>query len=156
MTASRKQATHRVQFALRELGPGIERVSGAVGSVVGLTTTDLAILDLIGRAGPVSPGALAETVGVHPATMTGILDRLEEGGWIARERSTEDRRKVHLRALRSRGPELVRLYRPMNDAIAGICAKLDVEQLETVASFLEAVGAAARDAASEIGDVARG
>jgi MarR family len=39
-------------------------------------------LDLITRHGPLSPSAPARRAGLHPATMTGILDRLERGGWV--------------------------------------------------------------------------
>jgi DNA-binding MarR family transcriptional regulator len=40
--------------------------------------------------------------------MTGILDRLQRGGWITRERDPEgsDRRAVAVRALRDRNAEL--------------------------------------------------
>ena len=44
------------------------------------------ILELINRLGPLSPSALAKEAGLHPATLTGILDRLERGGWLHRER----------------------------------------------------------------------
>ena len=46
--------------------------------------------------------------------MTGILDRLERGGRIVRERDPVDRRAVVLRATRERNPELFRLYSGMN------------------------------------------
>ena len=46
----------------------------------------------------------------HPATITGILDRLERGRWVARERDPTDRRAVVVRALRDRNAELFHLY----------------------------------------------
>jgi hypothetical protein len=30
-------------------------------------------------------GQLADGVGIHPATLTGVIDRLERGGWIMRD-----------------------------------------------------------------------
>jgi DNA-binding MarR family transcriptional regulator len=89
---------------------------------------------------------------IHPATMTGILDRLERGGWVLRERAPDDRRRVFLKALRSRGPELVRLYAPMNNALDQICADLSAEQLRTVVDFLRSVSAAASEAATDLGE----
>jgi DNA-binding MarR family transcriptional regulator len=62
----------------------------------------LECLDLIDRYGPLSPSALARRAGLHPATMTGVLDRLERDGWIVRERDPADRRGVLVQPVRSR------------------------------------------------------
>lgn len=51
-------------------------------------------LDLINRHGPLSPSNLARQAGLHPATITGILGRRENAGWIARERDPADRRAI--------------------------------------------------------------
>jgi DNA-binding MarR family transcriptional regulator len=82
--------------------------------------------------------------------MTGILDRLEAGGWIIRERDPNDRRKVSLRVLRTRAPELVRLYSPMNSAIGAICEELTTDQLDAVHDFLVAIGTAANTSAQTV------
>ena len=65
-----------------------------VGAHLDLKDVDLNCLDLLASHGPLSPTALARRAGLHPATMTGILDRLERGGWVARERDPSDRRAV--------------------------------------------------------------
>ncbi|MGQ0848886.1 MAG: MarR family transcriptional regulator [Actinomycetota bacterium] len=140
----------QVRVALRTVSPSLGRLNNVVGSRVDLIGTDIEVLDHIGRIGPVSPGDLAESLRIHPATMTGILDRLEEGGWVVRERSAQDRRRVHLKALRTRGPELVRLYAPMNKAIENVCAGLSDDQLRTVIEFLGSVSDAAREAAADV------
>jgi hypothetical protein len=59
-------------------------------------------------------------------------------------------RKVNLKTLRSRGPELVKLYAPMNESVRRICADLTDEQLKTVADFLESISAAAAEAANHL------
>jgi DNA-binding MarR family transcriptional regulator len=146
----RSSLIQQVRMALRTMGAGFGRLNDVVGSFVDLKGVEVEILDHIGRFGPVSPGHLAETMHIHPATMTGILDRLEEGGWVTRERAPDDRRKVHLKALRSRGPELVQLYAPMNESVSRICADLSDEQLRTVVDFLKSISAAAADAANQL------
>src|SRR6201989_3393361 len=78
--------------ALRALGGELAVLNHRVGKRVELKDLDLDCLDVISRDGPISPSALADRVGVHLATMTGILNRLEEGGWITRDRSASDRR----------------------------------------------------------------
>ena len=123
-----------------------------VGAQVALRDVDLDCLDLIDRLGPLSPSALARMAGLHPATVTGILDRLERGGWIARERDPADRRAVHVRTVRERLPDLVRLYAGMNRGMNEIYAGYDESELEVVADFLQRAANAGRSATDELSD----
>src|SRR5258708_34468896 len=114
-THGRGAAPHRgrlnkaVREALRDLGTQLSQLNNSVGAHVDLKATDLGCLDLISRYGPISPSALAKRAGLHPATMTGVLDRLERGGWIERGRDPSDRRGAAGQSARSRGAELRRL-----------------------------------------------
>jgi DNA-binding MarR family transcriptional regulator len=89
---------------MRELAIQLSLLNHQVGAHLDLKDVDLACLDTIARHGPLSPTALARSAGLHPATVTGILDRLERGGWVARDRDPADRRAVLVRALRDRTP----------------------------------------------------
>lgn len=102
------------------------------------------VLSVFDRHGPLSPSALARLAGLHPATMTGVLDRLERGGWVVRERDPADRRAVTLRTLRDRRAELLGLYSGMNNAVRRICADYGETELTLVAGFLERIAAAGR------------
>ena len=122
---SQRRLTRAIKEALRDLGGELSRLNQSVGGRLDLRVTDLECLDLITRHGPLSPSALARRAGLHPATMTGVLDRLERGGWIARDRDPADRRGVLIRAQRGRGAEVLRLYlvdSGMNAAVDQICA----------------------------------
>jgi len=121
-----------------------------VGARLDLNDVDLDCLDLIARHGPVSPSTLARRAGLHPATMTGILDRLERSGWITRDRDPADRRAVVVRALRKRSAELVRLYSGMNASVDEICAGYGEAELELLASFLRRTAEAGRGATDEL------
>ncbi|AKI98675.1 DNA-binding MarR family transcriptional regulator [Archangium gephyra] len=48
------------------------------------------------RDGPLSPGQLARRQRVTPAVITGLLDRLEQRGYVRREADPEDRRRLRL------------------------------------------------------------
>ena len=136
-----------VKDGLRDVGMQLALLNHQVGARLKLRDVDLDCLNLLSRHGPMSPGTLARRAGLHPATMTGVLDRLEKGGWVARDRDPGDRRAVVIRALRDRGAEMFGLYRGMNDAMDGICAGYTAEQLEVIGDFLRRT-AEAGDAAA--------
>jgi DNA-binding MarR family transcriptional regulator len=135
---------------MRELSIQLSLLNHQVGLRVELRDVDLDCLDLIARQGPLSPSALARRAGLHPATMTGILDRLERAGWIARERDPSDRRAVLVKALRDRGAELYRLYTPMISSVDEICSGYNDAELELLTDFLRRTARAGRIATDEL------
>jgi DNA-binding MarR family transcriptional regulator len=143
---NRQRSARAVREALRALRIQLAVLNYSVGSQVELKDVDLDSLDILDSYGPLSPSALAARVGVHPATMTGILDRLERGGWIARERDPSDRRAVVVRVLRDRYAELLGLYSGMSRSMNKLLADYSDSELEVIADFLrrtvEAGGAA--------------
>jgi len=60
-----------------------------------LTAPQILLLQTIREKGQVTIGELANEISLSQATVTTILDRLEKRSLIFRERSKEDRRKVH-------------------------------------------------------------
>jgi DNA-binding MarR family transcriptional regulator len=61
---------------------------------------------VVHRLQPVSTGALARAAYIGYATLTGILDRLEERGYVTRTRDPGDRRTVILK-MTSAGEKLL-------------------------------------------------
>ena len=59
-----------------------------------LTTSQLATLRQLGRHGPLPAGRLARGIAVSQATITGVVDRLEERSLVTRSRDPKDRRLV--------------------------------------------------------------
>src|SRR3982074_2718407 len=94
----RKRLTSSIKQSLRELSIQLSLLNHQVGTRLGLNDVDLDCLDLVSRHGPLRPSALAERAGLPPATIAGVLDRLERGGWVARGRDPSDRRAVVVRA----------------------------------------------------------
>jgi DNA-binding MarR family transcriptional regulator len=93
-----------------------------------------------------SAKALGQRLGMHPATMTGILDKLEKAGWVTRERDPDDRRVVLIQPVRERVGEIVRLFAGMNAMAAQMLDRYDTPQLETIADFLTTMVAMVKDA----------
>ena len=82
--------------------------------------------------------------------MTGIIDRLERGGWITRERGPSDHRDVVVQPVRSGRAVVLRLASGMNAAVAQIWAGCQDDELEAIASFLRRTADAGRTAAEEL------
>jgi len=139
-----------IKQSLRELRVQLSLLNLHVGAQLDLRDVDLDCLDFIASHGPLPPTALARRAGLHPATMTGILDRLERGGWVARERDPSDRRAVLVRALRGRNAELIRLYSGMNTSMDDICARYTEAELELLADFLRRTASAGQTATEEL------
>lgn len=140
----------RIQVGLRRLTQRLHGINEAVGTRIELLAGDLEVLDLIGRDGPMSPRDVIAATGIHPATLTGVLDRLERGGWLTRRPDPEDRRRVRVEAKTERGGELARFYAPMSRALSAICAGYTPEELDVIADFLERTADAGGAAAAEI------
>ncbi|WP_330254045.1 MarR family transcriptional regulator [Nocardia sp. NBC_00565] len=147
-----RQSANAVKESLRDLNIQLSLLNRQFGVQMQLKDADWNCLDLINRHGPLSPGALARLSGLHPATMTGVLDRLQRGGFITRERDPEatDRRAVTVRATQDRNPELYRMLSGMNNRMDDLCDRYSAAELELIADFLRRTTAAGHDATAEL------
>ncbi len=90
---------------------------------LGLTAGEGRVLARVGRSGALRQNELAETLGVEPMTLSGLVDRLEAKGLVERRPDERDRRakRVHPTA---RGVEVLGIIGPIG---AGI--RHDVERV---------------------------
>jgi DNA-binding MarR family transcriptional regulator len=148
----RRRLATEIKSSLRDLRNQLSLLNHRVVARLEIKDIDLDCLELIARDGPLGPTELARRAGLHPATTTGILDRLQRGGWITRERNPEatDRRAVAVRAMRDRIGELYRLYSGMSTAMDEICDRYTDAELETIADFLTRTTRAGKDATTEL------
>jgi DNA-binding MarR family transcriptional regulator len=73
----------------------------------GLTGSQLWVIKILDGASVMKVTDLARRMYLHPATMVGLLDRLEVKGLVQRTRSDKDRRVVHV-TITDQGRVLVR------------------------------------------------
>ena len=84
-----------VLVALRRVIRATDLHSKHLAKTTGLTAPQILLLQTIRAQGEVTIGELASEISLSQATVTTILDRLEKRGLVYRERSREDKRKVH-------------------------------------------------------------
>jgi len=149
---ARSQRVAEAKQSLRELRIVLATLNHQVGSRSEIKDVDLDCLDVITRDGPISPTALARRVGVHLATMTGILDRLVRDGWITRDRDQVDRRSVLVRGVAGKQREIFRLYGGMNSALDEILDSYSDDQIDLVVDFLRRCARAGQSATDQLAD----
>lgn len=97
----------QVLTSLRRVIRATDLHSKRLAKETGLTAPQILLLQSIRRLEGAAIGQLAHEVSLSQATVTTILDRLEKRGYIERERSTVDKRKVHVH-LTDKGIEVLR------------------------------------------------
>ena len=121
----------------RRIGSMATLHNHAVAEYMGVHQTDQECLDLLDWTGPLTAGEIGVHLGLSSGAVTGLVDRLEAGGWVRRERDPSDRRRVVVHVDTERGADLWRLYQPLAEAIEAYRDRLAVRDLRVVVEFLE-------------------
>jgi DNA-binding MarR family transcriptional regulator len=92
--AERQRLENDFLLAMRRAGSIMQLLGQVSAERIGINVTDLNCLNIVALTGPMTAGDLAKATGLTTASITGVLDRLEEGDFIQRERDPKDRRRV--------------------------------------------------------------
>jgi DNA-binding MarR family transcriptional regulator len=98
----REEIIQAISEKFREMSTETIMFHQAVADVLGLHITDHKCLDLIYRFGAMPAGRLAEQTGLTTGAVTGIIDRLEEAGYVRRTNDPKDRRRTIVEPARNR------------------------------------------------------
>jgi DNA-binding MarR family transcriptional regulator len=101
-----KHITDAVLRAIRRVLRAADLGGRKLASATGMTPSQLLVLQEIQRHGETTPSAVAAALQFGQATVTNIVDRLEETGLATRHRSEQDKRQMRLRLTQS-GRELL-------------------------------------------------
>ncbi len=140
--SDRRELIARVNEEMRAQSAWYVFFHTVVAHALGLNTTDQKCLDLIwqaesvGKGDQLTPGKLAHLTQLTSGAITGILDRLEQAGFIRREHDPEDRRRVIIRAVMEKiEHDLEPLLEWLTDASAEICEKYSDAELQLIIGF---------------------
>lgn len=110
--SKRSETVAEIIDNLRRVFHVVNEQSKKAEHATGLTGPQLWAIKTIAQEAPIMVSEIARRMYLHPATVVGILDRLEKQGLVIRIRSTEDRRVVRVeltrqgRALVKKAPEV--------------------------------------------------
>jgi DNA-binding MarR family transcriptional regulator len=126
-------------------GNGASFFRAAAGRT-GMAVTDLEVIDLLERTGPMTAGQLAELTGLTTGAITGMLNRLEEAGLVRRERDPTDARRVIVRLVPEKDKlhEIDAPFASLEQAWEDLASDYDDEQLAFLLEFLERSNALSR------------
>ena len=91
---------------------------------------------------PVRMSALAESAQTSQASLTGIVDRLEDRGLVARLRSSEDRRVIEVSITGAGVAELLRARAIFTERLEHTLAPLGADEREVLLGALRKINAA--------------
>src|SRR5262249_1897426 len=148
-SGSQKKHTEILGKLTRELrqcyGQGASFFRAAAARIE-MTDTDMQVMDILESTGEASAGQLADLMGLTTGTITGILNRLEKGELIHRERDKTDGRKVIVQPIKGKDNrhEIGPLFASIEQAWGEMASHYDDEQIVFLLEFLQRSNAIAR------------
>ena len=134
--AERRALIARVDEAVRRVGAQTVVTSNTVARRFGLHTTDLEVLDLIALRNGATAGELGVATGLTSGSITALIDRLVDAGYVERCGDRADRRRVIVRARKGAIGPINAAYRPMQQRMFALWSTFSAHELETVTRFL--------------------
>jgi DNA-binding MarR family transcriptional regulator len=139
LTTPRDELTDQITVELRAFIARTILRNQEVADELGLHPVDLQCLNLITLARePLTPGQIAHSAGLATSTTTRVLDRLQNAGYVERDRDQGDRRKVLIRPNPGKISRVSGLYQPQSSGLATITDGLTDGELASVLRFLQA------------------
>jgi DNA-binding transcriptional ArsR family regulator len=134
--AERRQLEGEFLLALRRAGSVMQLLGQMSAERIGINATDLNCLNIVALTGHLTAGELAAQTGLTTASITAVLDRLEEGGFVRRVRDPRDRRRVMVEL--SAGPGLSKVgstFGPVVNAWRAAAAGYSDDELRLLLAF---------------------
>ena len=134
-----EQLPERVSQAVLRFIAAVVLHNQAVAARVGLGASDAQVLSLLTVNGPMTPSQIASLTGLTTGSVTALLDRLERGDYVRRERDTKDRRKILIVPQEEGRQRLAEHYVGYGEHMQRVLSRLTPQELLTIAEFLDAM-----------------
>ncbi len=118
----------------------------AAAAQIGMTVTDMQVIDILESTGPSTAGQLADLTGLTTGAITGMLNRLEEAGLVRRERDPNDGRRVIVRLAKGKDErhEIGPIFDSLGKAWDEMASHYNDEQITFLLEFLKRSNALSR------------
>lgn len=140
---------HLLVHRLRALVVQLDLFGAEFARTHGLHATDvralICLLDAERSGQQATPGWLGKSLGLESASVTALVDRMTDGGLVARERDSRDRRRVILEVTDSAKTLGSTFFGPLIQHAVDAAGDFSPEQLQTVEQFLDKMIVATED-----------
>jgi DNA-binding transcriptional ArsR family regulator len=148
---ARRRMESEFLLAVRRAGSVMQLLGAASAERIGINVTDLNCLNILALSGHMTAGELARVTGLTTASITGVLDRLEEAGFVRRERDPHDRRRVIVRLDAARGVrDVAPVFAPIVTAWRAVAAGYSDDELRLILGFQQQLEQIMRDSLIEL------
>lgn len=130
---------HDLTLALRDLMLTRPELDRWHARALGVNELDYRALGMLLGQGPVTPGAMAEELGISRTTTSNVIARLVEAGHATTLRDPADRRHVLVSATQASRTRALETMRPVIERSESMVAAMTPEQAEAVGAFLGGV-----------------
>lgn len=127
---------HELLLELRKNSARAVMLHQTISEKLGLNATDHKCLDFLMNSGPVTAGRLAELTGLTTGAVTNVIDRLEQGGYIVREKDPSDRRKVVVKPVLSQVHSISPLFESVMRRTLQIMSQYDERETGVILDFI--------------------
>lgn len=121
------------------LGHSLERRSKAMERTLGVTGPQRLAVRMVGLHPGIYPSDLASLLCVHPSTLTGIVQRLVDAGFVAREADPDDGRRSRLHLTPAGRVVDGASTGTVEEAVRNVLAEVDLADVERTARLLLAI-----------------
>ena len=147
----REAALRRLSDAGRSVSDTAVMFHARAAECFGLGVTDWKALGIIERSGPMTHRDLVTMIGLKPASVTNVLDRLESQQWITRTKADGDARRISISVNKQKVSSYRKqIFGSLMDRLNGIYEQYSTEDLNLIAEALEKVAQAQAAATDEL------
>ncbi|WP_024816762.1 MarR family transcriptional regulator [Arthrobacter sp. 31Y] len=153
-TDARKALLEAVFASGRELSTAAVMFHTKLSELRGLSATEGKAIDILLRFGPMTAGEFGQHSGLAPASVTGLMQRLESKGIARRIKHDEDKRKVLIELI---GDQVTAATPYFVDFMSGLTSLLEGysdDDLRVIADYSAKAAEIQKNAAARLGNKA--
>lgn len=136
MSERRAEVTATVGAEIRAYQRAVDAFDDAAAAYLGVNRTDLRCLDLLLERGQAGAGELGHGLALTTGSVTAMLDRLEQLGYVRRAADPTDRRRVAVRPTPTVLRLVERLWGPLAAEGSALMARYGTGELELLQDVL--------------------